>query len=145
MTAAEHIRKALELADSELGGHDDRLSGHLRDALEELEPEADGVAEGLVEHWRQACGHPGASSKGRVEKVRARLREKFTPDQIREAIDWVAKHSYVTAAGRAKTGTRAERFDDLELICRNPIKLERFIELAQDDDGDSLTRKLVGE
>lgn len=78
---------------------------------------------GLFEHWQQACGHPHAKlTENRRRKIQARLREGYTPEQIREAIDGAARAAFVNDEGR--------RFDDIELVCRNGSKLEDFIARA---------------
>jgi hypothetical protein len=80
------------------------------------------VAE-LFAYWQQQTKHPTAMlKKDRRAKVEARLREGYTPDQIRRGIDGAARAAYVDEAGK--------RFDDLELICRNSVKLEDFIDRA---------------
>lgn len=92
-------------------------------------PDPSGVtkedARDLFEYWQRACGHPQAkATRDRIAKVHARLREGYTPEQIREAIDGAARGAFVNDAGK--------RFDDLELICRSGSKLESFIgRLAQ--------------
>lgn len=81
---------------------------------------ADVVRE-LFAYWQERCGHPNAlPSDNRKRKVKARLREGYTPEQIRCGIDGAAKAAYTSDDGR--------RHDDLELICRNASKLDSFIE-----------------
>ena len=89
----------------------------------------------LFAYWRERCGHPNAlPSDNRKRKVKARLREGYTAEQIRCGIDGAAKAPFVSDDGR--------RHDDLELICRNASKLDSFIErgvkAAERDDPDWL-------
>jgi hypothetical protein len=94
-----------------------------------------GTIRALFDYWRERCRHPGAkldNGDTRWQKVGARLREGYTPEQIRKAIDGAAVGAYVNDAGK--------RFDDLELICRNKVKLEDFIERAT---GGSVLAKLA--
>lgn len=82
------------------------------------------VARELFAYWQERCRHPQAKpTRDRLRKVVARLREGYTPEQIREAIDGAAVAAFVDEKGK--------RFDDLELICRNGSKLESFIERGQ--------------
>jgi hypothetical protein len=77
----------------------------------------------LFDYWRTQCGHPKALlTRDRVTKVLARLREGYSVEDIRRAIDGAAKHAYVN--------DRGVRYDDLELICRSGSKLEGFIQRA---------------
>lgn len=80
-------------------------------------------ARALFDYWQQACDHPAALfTDDRRRKVEARLKEGYTVGQIREAIDGAARAAFVNDAG--------QRFDDIELICRNGSKLESFIRRA---------------
>lgn len=77
----------------------------------------------LFEHWQLRCNHPTSKpTRERRQKIAARLREGYTPDQIRAAIDGAARAPFVSDEGK--------RFDDLELICRTGSKLESFIDRA---------------
>lgn len=77
----------------------------------------------LFEHWQRRCNHPTAKpTRERRQKVAARLREGYTAEQIRAAIEGAATGAFVNDAGK--------RFDDLELICRTGSKLESFIDRA---------------
>ena len=78
----------------------------------------------LFAYWQQQCGHGHAKlTPDRKQKIAARLREGYTPEQIRQAIDGAARAAYVDDAGK--------RHDDLTLICRTGSKLEDFIERAR--------------
>lgn len=102
----------------------------LADRVEDETPPATGaprvdphraVALELFEFWREQCGK-GAATKAtpdRIRKVIARLRDGYTPAQIRSAIRGAAAEAY--------EDERGHRYDDLELICRNGAKLEAFI------------------
>lgn len=75
----------------------------------------------LFAYWQQRCGHPQAKlTADRRGKVKARLREGYTAEQIRAAIDGAAEAPFV--------GDNGKRYDDLELICRKGSKVEDFIE-----------------
>lgn len=74
----------------------------------------------LFAYWQQQCGHGHAKfTRDRRAKIRGRLKEGYTPEQIRQGIDGAARAAFTNDAGKT--------FDDLELICRNGSKLEDFI------------------
>lgn len=86
------------------------------------EPDEAGQIRELADYWREKCRHPQAkvdSKTKRWAKVKARLRDGYTPEQIRQAIDGAASKPYVNDEGK--------RFDDLELVCRSAEKLEDFM------------------
>lgn len=79
------------------------------------------VVAALFGYWQDRCRHPQAKmTRERTAKVAARLRDGYTPEQIRAAIDGAARGAFVNDDGK--------RFDDLELICRSGTKLESFID-----------------
>lgn len=74
----------------------------------------------LFAYWQQRCNHPTAKfTKERRSAIRARLREGYTEEQVRQAIDGAAALPFVNEQGK--------RFDDLTLVCRNGSKLEDFM------------------
>jgi hypothetical protein len=90
------------------------------------------IVKGLFDLWRERCGHDRARlTRDRAAKVKARLREGYTPEEIGQAIDGAAARPFV------KEG---HRYDDLELICRNGSKLEDFMARAGAHSGDHARR-----
>lgn len=88
-----------------------------------VEVEQRSVVIDLFEHWQLRCSKPSSKpTRERLEKVKARLNEGYTVEQIRTAIDGAACGAFVNDSGK--------RFDDLELICRTGSKLESFIDRA---------------
>lgn len=84
-------------------------------------PEIAGVGE-IFEHWKLRLEHPTAKlTDGRKAKVKARLNEGYTLEEIKQAIDGCAMSHF--HRGQNPTGAV---YDDLELICRNGEKLEGF-------------------
>jgi hypothetical protein len=76
---------------------------------------------GLFEYWQDECDHSQAKlTHERRQRIEARLREGYTEQQIRQAIDGAARAPFVNDQGK--------RFDDIELICRSGSKLESFME-----------------
>lgn len=77
----------------------------------------------LFDYWRLVMQHPGAQfTPERERKVRARLRQGYTPDQIKAAIDGCKASPY-----NQGENLEGRIYDDLELICRNGSKLEGFM------------------
>lgn len=102
------------------------------DRQREEEPEADEIR-AVLTHWKLRLGHTRAKTPlagARANKVRARLRERFTVADLKLAIDGCAKLPYVGAGGRKAAGKPKERFDDLTLICRDESSVERFMSYA---------------
>lgn len=78
----------------------------------------------LFAYWQQQCQHPQSRlTSERRRKCEARLREGYTAEQGRTAIDGAARAAFVNDQGK--------RFDDFELIFRSGSKLEAFIERAR--------------
>jgi hypothetical protein len=76
----------------------------------------------LFRYWQTAMGKPQAKlTPERRAKLRARLKEGYTPEQIRLAIDNVAGSSY-----HRGENTNGQEYADLTLICRNGSKLEQY-------------------
>lgn len=78
------------------------------------------VAERLFEFWKEECGHPRAQLGFKREKALLARLEQYEPREIAMAIRGAAKAAYVDEKG--------VRHDDIELICRDEVKLEKFIE-----------------
>jgi len=82
--------------------------------------DARAVTERLFAYWQQQCNHSDAKfTADRKSKVEARLREGYTEEQVRQAIDGAARAPFIDEKGK--------RHDDLHLICRNGSKLEDFM------------------
>jgi hypothetical protein len=75
-------------------------------------------------HWcsRMKKANNTKLTKDRKAKIKARLKEGYTVDQIKQAIDGCARSPY--HMGQNDQGTV---YDDLTLICRNGSKIEWFI------------------
>jgi hypothetical protein len=83
----------------------------------------DGQVAELFAYWRERCDRPRAKlGPDRRAKIKARLAEGHTIEEIRRAIDGAASAPHVSDAGL--------RFDDIELVCRSGSKLELFIARA---------------
>jgi len=88
-------------------------------------------AKELFAYWAQATGH-GRAALGpkRMKAVLAALQHHSLKD-LEYAVDGCAAWPYVNHSGRAETGTSKERYDDIELICRDEIQVEKFMALAR--------------
>lgn len=87
-----------------------------------------GAAQDLFDYWRTTCAHPQAKPGNRIATVKARLKDGYTSEQIRKAIDGAAAAPNVNS-------TTGKPWDDLELICRNASKLEDFMGRAGSSNG----------
>lgn len=100
--------------------------------VREEDPGADDV-KAVCTHWKTACGHQRAKtpiSGVRAKAVRGRLKDGHTTAELKQAIDGYAKAPFVVNAERVAHGQRHQRYDDLELICRNEKTVAKGIELA---------------
>src|SRR5262245_3067349 len=77
-------------------------------------------------YWQRVMNHQQAKlTAERRKKIEARLKEKYSVEQIKSAIDGCRSSPY--HQGQNDHGTV---YDDIELICRNGSKLESFIAKA---------------
>lgn len=91
----------------------------------------------VFDYWREKCGHPNTVlTRDRKTKIGARLRDGYTVEQLRVAIDGAAHGAYVD--------TRGVKHDDIALICRGGEKVDLFISRAPTRGPEDLQRKLVG-
>lgn len=81
----------------------------------------------VFEHWRTVMATPKSIlDKKRRAAVQARLAEGRTVEDLKAAIDGCAKTPH-----NMGVNDRGEKFNDLELICRNGPNVERFMRNAQ--------------
>lgn len=81
----------------------------------------------IFDHWKAARGKPRAGlTDQRRRKIQARLK-RFTPDELRTAIDAVALDPWDERA----------KFDDLAILFRSDDQVERFLELADRANGQA--------
>lgn len=80
-------------------------------------------SEAVFAYWKLRC-RPGARVFGdkRRKAVLARLRDGYTPVDMCHGIDGACEDAFVDSKGK--------RHDDLELICRDEVKLDSFIQRA---------------
>lgn len=89
-------------------------------------------------HWRDVMGKPLGKTKlstKRDKAIRARLKDGYSVDDIKKAIDHCSNTSH-----NMGLNDRGTKYNDIELICRNSENLERFME----NKGDMHARKQSG-
>lgn len=138
-TAADRARRWRERRKAKSNAVSDRpIHRNVTQAEAEAEAEAENVTTDLpatavaskpvrevFEHWRVAMGHPTAVLTPKRERlVRARLKEGYTPEQLRAAIDGCRASEF--HRGKNETATV---YDDLALICRDGEHVEQFLKL----------------
>jgi hypothetical protein len=80
----------------------------------------------IFAYWRTASGKTHAKfTPERRAKVRTRLRDGYEAAAIKRAIDFVCSDPWHTGGN-----PEGKIYTDLELICRNGTKLERYIDEA---------------
>lgn len=93
----------------------------------------------LFKYWCDVMGKSISTSKltpKRDKAIKARLKEGYTTDQIKAAIDGCRKDPFSMGQN-----DRQKPFNDIELICRNGEKLESFLEghVAKQGDINSIS------
>jgi len=81
----------------------------------------------VFDYWRQrmAKGPNTKFTRDRRQKVESRLREGYTPDDLKLAIDGCASSAF-----HQGENDEGKTYNDLELICRKGSKVEQFMERA---------------
>lgn len=100
-------------------------SESIKASVEQARPR--GAAQAVFEHWKAVMGKPRAIfDDKRKAAVERRLGEGRSVADLKQAIDGCAKTPH-----NMGQNDRGQRFDDLELICRNGPNVERFMANAQ--------------
>jgi hypothetical protein len=83
----------------------------------------------IVANWRTVCGHPQAMvTEERAKAILKALDQGYTEQRFARACQGARAFPFVIhGAGRATSGKRSERYDDVSLIAR---KIEAFEKLA---------------
>jgi hypothetical protein len=89
----------------------------------------------VLEHWKKLC-HPGAKELGgkRLENCLARLRGKYTDEQLMRSVTGYALKPYVTNGRRSPSGAKDDWRADAELIFRSPQHVDQGIRIADQAD-----------
>ncbi len=81
----------------------------------------------VFDYWKSKLQHPQAKLDAKREKaLKARLKDGYTVSQLCQAIDGCSLSPW-----HLGQNDRNQKFDDLELICRDAGRVDRFIEIAK--------------
>lgn len=82
----------------------------------------------VFDYWMEQLGKNGRTkfSGDRRRKVEARLKEGYTVEDLKRAVDGIQNSPH-----HMGENTQGIRYDDLELICRVGSKVEHFRDLAE--------------
>lgn len=84
--------------------------------------------EEIFEHWKVQMGKTTARlTDGRKQKIRARLDEGYSVDQIKQAITNCSK-----SAWHMGKNNNNRKYNEIDLICRNGEKLESFRDMQEE-------------
>lgn len=85
----------------------------------------------LIDYWRESTGHKRSkASKDRVQLVIDRLKDDYSPEQIRLAIDGLAAFPYRSYGERLTTGSDSQRDDQMSVALKSGEALEKFAVLG---------------
>jgi uncharacterized protein YdaU (DUF1376 family) len=103
-------------------------------------PAAPDPADDVIDYWRKVMGKDNSTkaTRGRLDKIRARLKDGYTPEQIKQAIDGCRRSDY--HMGKNDQG---KRYDCLTLICRSAEKMEQFIGYNHTQSPDDIREREV--
>ena len=89
----------------------------------------------VFEFWKNTMEKTGATKldSKRKSKIEQRLRDGYTVDQIKQAIINCSKTPH-----NMGQNDRGQKYNDIELICRDAANLERFIESKPETAGQQL-------
>ena len=77
----------------------------------------------VFEHWKSVMDSPRSNlDKKRKTAIEARLKDGFSVDDLKSAIDGCRKTPH-----NMGDNDRGQKFNDIELICRNAPNVERFM------------------
>lgn len=86
----------------------------------------------IFDYWKLKCEHPTAKlSPKREKKIRDRLKDSFTIDDLKAAIDGIRCSDF--HMGREERNSKI--YDDLELIFRDIEHVEMFINMPGNNGG----------
>lgn len=145
----------IELQDSE--GERRRLLRKTRALEAELSRQrskaaADNGDREFFDLWISECGKPptrtifGEKRQAVIRSARQTMQPHPDGDEvIRNAIRGVGQYRYVVDGRRSKSGIQSQRYDELELILRNEVNIEKFARLLEQAPDEPLPPKPVAE
>lgn len=85
--------------------------------------QSDDTIDGIFRYWQTVMNHPkSVLSEKTIKLIKARLKEGFTPELLREAIDGCSKTPHNMGMNE-----RSTRYDSLDLILRDGENVNRFV------------------
>lgn len=102
-------------------------------------PEQVSPVEHVFNYWKEVMNKPRARMNAKRKKaIQDRIKEGYEWDDFKAAIDGCKNSSFhMGQNGRSKA------YNDIELICRDGVKLEQFSEYISDQE--SLYNKLTDD
>lgn len=89
-------------------------------------PVARGEVDEVFEYWQAQRGHDRAKlDEKRRKAIKARLKDGYTVGDLFHAVDGIARSSH-----HMGQNDQQAVYDDIELICRNAVNVDKFIKLA---------------
>ena len=82
----------------------------------------------LIELWKESTGHPRSNpmSADRFDVVKARVKEGYSFDDLRAAVQGIGRYPYVVNGQRVATGPASHRHDRLGIAIGGGEAVERF-------------------
>lgn len=81
----------------------------------------------VFDHWKMIMGHPRARIDAKRElAIKARLKDGYTADDLKMAIDGCAASAWHMGANDRET-----RFDSITLILRDADHVDRFMHIGE--------------
>jgi hypothetical protein len=80
----------------------------------------------VFSYWQEKMNHPKARLAGKREKAIKNSLKHYSVEDLKTAID-----GCLNSPHHMGKNDRGEKYDDIELICRDSTKTDRFIELAR--------------
>lgn len=115
------------------------LKPAVAECTERPEPKVVSQEREIFLHWQRVLDKPRSKlTPERRTRVRARLRDGYTVEDIKKAIDAVASSDWHRGSNNAD-----REFTDLVLICQNGSKLESYIDLWDRENGVVSSRSRV--
>lgn len=129
---AEEAWRKLEDAEKELRQYRAKVRRLENEkAKERMEYLRRAEVEQVFNKWRLLCKHPRSKlTNERFDAVQKLLDQEYTVDEIGKAITYIAAFPFMISGERRQRGKPSQQWDDLELICRNGGKMEKFATLG---------------
>lgn len=100
------------------------------------EPDRSDEVREVFSHWQTVHGHQRAKlDDKRYRNIRARLKDGYTVDDLKTAVNGCAKSPH-----HQGENDRATVYDDIELICRSAKHVDQFIRFADGPDLTSMSK-----